>query len=69
MLHTSESHHLYAKISKCHFACAEIKYLGHLISKEGVKENPKKLSSMINWPIPKFMKALRGFGWVLQKVH
>ncbi|XP_041011286.1 uncharacterized protein LOC121255061 [Juglans microcarpa x Juglans regia] len=52
---------LYAKKSKCHFACQEIEYLGHLISKEGVKANPRKLEAMINWPVPKTLKALRGF--------
>lgn len=35
--------------------------MGHLISKEGVKANPKKLDSMVNWPVPKNVKALRGF--------
>ncbi|XP_041026999.1 uncharacterized protein LOC121267215 [Juglans microcarpa x Juglans regia] len=50
---------LYAKKSKCHFACQEIEYLGHLISKEGVKADPRKLEA--NWPVPRTLKALRDF--------
>ncbi|KAF5449981.1 hypothetical protein F2P56_030369, partial [Juglans regia] len=61
VLQTLQHHQLYAKQSKCKFACQEIEYLGHLISKEGVRADPKKLESMVTWPIPKNLKALRGF--------
>lgn len=61
ILQTLERHQLHAKKSKCKFACNEIEYLGHLISKNGVRTNPNKLESMVNWPIPKTIKALRGF--------
>lgn len=62
-LQTLQQHQLYAKKSKCKFACDEFKYLGHLISKEGVRADLKKLESMVTWPIPKNLKSLRGF-WV-----
>lgn len=53
---------MFAKQSKCHFACDEIEYLGHLISKEGVKVDPKKIEVMVvNWPEPTTLKALQGF--------
>jgi hypothetical protein len=52
---------LFAKRSKCRFACSEIDYLGHIISAEGVKADGKKLSAMVEWPRPKSLKALRGF--------
>ncbi|XP_041009433.1 uncharacterized protein K02A2.6-like [Juglans microcarpa x Juglans regia] len=57
----NEHHQLYAKQSKCRFACQEIEYLGHLISKEGVRADPRKLESMVTWPIPKNLKSLRAF--------
>ena len=36
-------------------------YLGHLISAHGVRADPSKLQAMLDWPIPKSLKALRGF--------
>jgi hypothetical protein len=56
-----QQHQLYAKPSKCHFACQEIEYLGHVISEEGVKVDPTKIEAMLNWSVPQNIKALRGF--------
>ena len=39
-------HQLYAKQSKCVFACKEVKYLGHLISGDGVRTDPRKTAAM-----------------------
>ena len=55
------SNQLYAKQSKCVFGCTEVEYLGHVISREGVRADSKKISSMVQWPIPNSVKALRGF--------
>ncbi|XP_042972766.1 uncharacterized protein LOC122304569 [Carya illinoinensis] len=52
---------LYAKLSKCAFACLEVAYLGHLISGQGVRADPEKIKAMLNWPPPQSLKALRGF--------
>ena len=61
VLETLVKHQLYAKQSKCVFACEEVEYLGHLISSEVVRIDPKKTTAMQQWPIPKDVKALRGF--------
>uniref|UniRef100_A0A2N9F472 Reverse transcriptase/retrotransposon-derived protein RNase H-like domain-containing protein n=1 Tax=Fagus sylvatica TaxID=28930 RepID=A0A2N9F472_FAGSY len=34
---------------------------GTSFSGEGVKTDPKKIAAMVDWPIPKSLKALRGF--------
>lgn len=52
---------LYAKRSKCSFGQDKVEYLGHIIIGEGVTTDPSKIEAMVNWPIPKSIKALRGF--------
>nr|GEX11636.1 retrovirus-related Pol polyprotein from transposon 297 family [Tanacetum cinerariifolium] len=51
----------YAKKSKCMFGTSKAEYLGHVISKLGVATNPKKIQAMVEWPIPRNIKELRGF--------
>ena len=52
---------LFAKRSKCAFACSEVEYLGHIISGKGMQTDSKKTTAMLDWPIPKTVKSLRGF--------
>ncbi|KAK8921716.1 hypothetical protein KSP39_PZI020354 [Platanthera zijinensis] len=54
-------HKLYAKRSKCSFGQPEVEYLGHLVSAHGVQADPKKIPSMVDWPPPMTVRALRGF--------
>ena len=35
--------------------------MGHIVSHEGVKEDPKKIKSMMDLPIPKTLKNIQGF--------
>lgn len=36
-------------------------YLGQVISRDGVKVDPTKISTMLKWPKPTNLKALREF--------
>lgn len=56
-----EENQFYAKKSKCTFGKQEVEYLGHVISKEGVKVDPKKIKAINEWPQPKNISKLRGF--------
>ena len=56
-----KDHQLYAKPSKSAFGLKEVEYLGHIVSHEGVKGNHKKIKAIMEWPIPKTIKKLRGF--------
>lgn len=56
-----ELHKFYIKMSKCSFCQLTIEYLGHLVDAQGVHADPKKVESMLVWPIPKTQKQLRGF--------
>jgi hypothetical protein len=42
-----EENKFYAKMSKCAFGKEEIEYLGHIISKKGVKIDPKKIRAIM----------------------
>ncbi|GMI63547.1 hypothetical protein HRI_000024000 [Hibiscus trionum] len=55
------SHKLYARTKKCFFGQTQIDYLGHTISAKGVSTDTSKIEAMQQWPVPKSLKALRGF--------
>ena len=38
-----------------------MEYLGHIVSHEGVKVDPKKIKSIKEWKIPTTIKHIRGF--------
>ncbi len=40
-------HHLYAKFRKCNFFQYEVHYLGHVVSKEGIVVDPKKIRAIM----------------------
>ncbi|GFT49814.1 retrovirus-related Pol polyprotein from transposon 412 [Trichonephila clavipes] len=47
--------------SKCKFFQKEVNYLGHIISAEGVRTDPEKVSAVKNWKRPKTLRELRSF--------
>jgi hypothetical protein len=46
------SHHMQVKLSKCKFLQKEIKYLGHILSAEGVRPDPAKIQTLRDWEFP-----------------
>ncbi|KAM7304674.1 uncharacterized protein ISCGN_014574 [Ixodes scapularis] len=47
--------------SKCQFLREEVKYLGHILSRQGVRPDPDKLSCVRNFPTPRNAKEVRQF--------
>lgn len=45
-------HKLKVKMSKCSFFKSEVEYLGHIISGDHIKPDPKKLKAVNDWPEP-----------------
>ena len=49
------------KENKCKFFKQEISYLGHIVSKDGIKTDNNKTEAMRTWPIPKSVKKFASF--------
>eukprot|EP00253_Pinus_taeda_P008252 PITA_08252 len=58
VLQVLEEKQLYAKRSKCFFGLQEVGYLGHIVSHEGVKVDPRKIKAIKEWKIPTSIKHL-----------
>jgi hypothetical protein len=61
VLHLLSQHQLFLKQSKCAFGASEVEYLGHLVGKDGVRVDLKKIEAMQDEPHPKNLKSLCGF--------
>lgn len=46
---------------KCRFFQTSVHYLGHIVSREGVKTDPEKVESLKTWPRPQTLKELQSF--------
>ena len=47
--------------AKCQFCKPEIKFLGHIISYEGVKADRGRIEAILRYPVPKNQRQLRKF--------
>jgi hypothetical protein len=47
--------------SKCVFMRQSVKYLGHIISADGISTDPDKVAAVKNWPTPNNLKELQAF--------
>ena len=54
-------HQLFAKFSKFDFFKDKIQYLGHVVNKEGILVDPKKIKEIEDWPVPKDVTDVRSF--------
>jgi Reverse transcriptase (RNA-dependent DNA polymerase)./Integrase core domain. len=53
VLETLKQNVIYLNPKKCDFNKPEIRFLGHLVSRNGVRPDPAKVSVMKDWPEPK----------------
>lgn len=61
VLQTLRESNLKVQSDKSEFLRKEVEFLGHLVTTEGVKPNPKKIEAIVNWPLPKSPKELKSF--------
>ena len=62
-----------ANLEKSVFGRRQTLYLGHIIDQHGVRPNPKSVSAVMNFPVPKNVKQVRQFlglaGWMRRFVR
>ncbi|KAK4258952.1 hypothetical protein QN277_005343 [Acacia crassicarpa] len=61
VLQVLRKHKLYAKLSKCEFWLREVKFLGHVVSAEGVAVDATKVDAVLQWERPKSVTEIRSF--------
>lgn len=52
---------LKVSIDKCQFCQPEVKYVGHMVSAEGIAADPAKIEAVAKWKQPYDLKSLRSF--------
>jgi hypothetical protein len=61
VLQRLQEHQLYAKLSKCEFWIDEVLFLGHIINKDGLSVDPKKVADILNWKAPTDARGIKSF--------
>ena len=52
---------MYAKFKKCEFWLDSVAFLGHVVSKDGIAINPKKVEAVVEWNRPNSVTEVRSF--------
>ena len=49
------------KVEKCKFSMTDIKYLGHIIEKDGIRQDPSRIEAILQILPPHDLTTLRSF--------
>ena len=60
-LQTLHTHQLYAKLEKCEFWQEEVKFLGHVVTRQGVAVDPVKIDAVRQWGQPTNASKIQSF--------
>ena len=60
-LETLRKEQLYAEMSKCEFWLTEVSFLGHIVSEEGIRVDPRKIKVILEWKPPRSVTEVRSF--------
>ena len=61
VLQSLREHRLFSKFSKCDFWHREVKFLGYVVTSEGIAVDPSKVEAVLNWQRPKSIFDIRSF--------
>lgn len=56
-----KKHNLKIQVDKCSFLKTDTEFLGHVLTREGIKPNPEKIQIIQEIEVPKTEKQLKGF--------
>ena len=48
-------------LAKCHLCQDKLKYLGHVVSADGISIDPAKIQCVKEWPVPQSQEQLQSF--------
>jgi hypothetical protein len=54
-------HQLYAKLSKCEFWISEVMFLGHIINRDRLAVDSKKVTDILDWKAPRDVRGIKSF--------
>ena len=57
------------KPSKCEFYKSQVTYLGHIVPKDSIETDPKKIEAIEKWPVPKTVMVVRSFLGFMNYYH
>jgi len=61
VLEALDRYNFKVKLTKCTFAKRQTRFLGYLVSDEGIAADPAKVAAVVNWPIPTSVTEVRRF--------
>ena len=61
VLKTLQTHGITLRPDKCHLGKSEVKWFGHIYSKEGMSTDPEKCRVIKDWPAPKSNAEVKSF--------
>ncbi|RVW47357.1 Transposon Ty3-G Gag-Pol polyprotein [Vitis vinifera] len=61
VLQTFRDKQLYAKLKKCEFWLDKVSFLGHVVTKDGISVDPRKVDVVSNWRRPNTVTEIRSF--------
>ena len=61
VLQTLKEHQFFAKYNNSEFLLRSVTFLGHIISGDGIRVDPKKIEVVRNWPRPISPLDIRSF--------
>ena len=61
VLNELRKHSLFANLKKCCFHKDEVRFLGYVVSAQGVRKEEERIEAVKNWPEPKLMRDIQVF--------